>query len=164
MMCFSAASYLAVQGKMPERKLKMLHNQIGEVKAELLRVDWTPVPVSLPQLLPAAARADITHPSFRFWQNLTFLTPGPLAKEPQITGNHQTHAPHQLQANSVADGQSDPGLGMRVGEDGYNDHDLAQVWPGMTFVTEQREMPGKCKVGEEGDRTTQFQEETNASL
>lgn len=161
-MCFSAASCLAVQGKMPERKLKMLHNQIGEVKAELLRVDWTPVPVSLPQLLPAAARADITHPSFRFWQNLTFLTP--LAKETQINGTHQTHAPHQMQANSVADGQIDPGLGVRAGENGNNDHDLAQMWPGTTFVTEQREMPGKCKVGEEGDRTAQFQEETTASV
>jgi hypothetical protein len=125
-------------------------------------VDWTPVPVSLPQLLPAAARADITHPSFRFWQNLTFLTP--LAKETQINGTHQTHAPHQMQANSVADGQIDPGLGVRAGENGNNDHDLAQMWPGTTFVTEQREMPGKCKVGEEGDRTAQFQEETIASV
>jgi hypothetical protein len=147
---------------MPERKLKMLHNQIGEVKAELLRVDWTRVPVSLPQLLPAAARADITHPSFRFWQNLTLLTP--LAKEPQITGTDQTHTPHHIQANSVADGQSDAGLGVRVGEDGDNDEDRAQVWPGTTFLTEQSKVLGKCKVGEEGDRTSQLQEETDPSL
>ena len=49
---------------MPGSQLEWIHNQVGAVRDERLRVKWWPAPVREPerQLLPAAARVDILHP------------------------------------------------------------------------------------------------------
>eukprot|EP00802_Teleaulax_amphioxeia_P008876 Tamp_08887.p1 GENE.Tamp_08887~~Tamp_08887.p1 ORF type:complete len:730 (+),score=77.00 Tamp_08887:313-2190(+) len=140
-------------GKMPERKLKVLHNQIGAVKDEVLQVDWTPVPATLPQLLPAAARSDISHPAFKFWRKQRLST------RSQGEPTHNTHAPEPQQTKRVGDDQVKDDLtawdspGGNASDDPMIEHGGLQVDQGTTFVTEPGERSDqKNQVGLESER------------
>jgi hypothetical protein len=142
-----------LQGKMPERKLKVLHNQIGAVKGEVLQVDWTPVPATLPQLLPAAARSDISHPAFKFWRKQRLST------RSQGEPTHNTHAPEPQQTKRVGDDQVKDDLtawdspGGNASDDPMIEHGGLQVDQGTTFVTEPGERSDqKNQVGLESER------------
>ena len=50
---------------MPGSQLQRIHNQVGAVRDERLRVRWWPARVPERQLLPAAARVDILHPGVK---------------------------------------------------------------------------------------------------